>query len=871
MLRKILLPGILAMLVIPNVSLVLGAGKATGTPTQPAESANEPAKKDDGGLSSKDLNLPPPLGPLAVEDAIKSFVLPPGFKIECVASEPLVEDPVAVQWDGDGRMWVVEMRGFMPDAYGHHEDEPIGRISILEDTTGSGHYDKKTVFLDNLVMPRTVSLVGDGVLIGVPPKLIYCRSSKHDDHCDQQTVIIPDYAATGNVEHQANGNVWMIDNWLYNAKSATRLHYEGHGKFTTDITAFRGQWGICQDDYGRLFYNYNEDGLRGDLIPSEYLERNPHYHSPSGVNVQISKDQSVYPARKNLTNRSYRLSEVGPNGKLRKYTSACAPMVYRADLLPKEYYGSVFIAEPAGELIRRDVLDEEDGTVNGHSVHGDTDFLASTDERSRPVSLYTGPEGAIYFVDMYHGIIQHNTYVTPFLRRQSIERGLDKGLHFGRIYRIVPDDFKQPPQPHFQNAPDSQLVELLSDSNGWKRDTAQRLLVERGLDQADQAAIKPLKTLLTKGDNPLGRLHAMWTLDGLKALDQKSVLAALKDHDPHVRAAALRHCDALLRGKTAADILPNVMALGDDTDPAVRLQFALTAGPFTAFDDALVKILESDGANPYIRDAIITGLGGREEFILQRLLADAGFNADKPGRAAVVSALSQCIFADAKRREQIRWLLDVVTKQSTGSWQQVALLEGIINPKQSKGAPPLKPVRLDGEPPSLAAILKLDDPKLKPRLQKLDHLIVWEGKLGVVLPPPPPPLSPEQLALFQSGKVLYQTTCGACHQPTGLGHEGLAPPLVGSDWVDGPPQRIVRIVLNGVDGGIKVNGATFNLEMPPLKVLNDEQIASLITYVRREWDHEASPVTVDLVKTIRKSIEGRENPFTMKELLEVKD
>jgi mono/diheme cytochrome c family protein/glucose/arabinose dehydrogenase len=859
---KIVLPAVLAALVLPNAARVLGAGKADA-PQQPAESSNGPQKKDDGGASSKDLDLPPSPGPLPVEESIKDFKLPPGLKIECVASEPLVEDPVAVQWDGNGRMWVVEMRDYMPDAYGHHEDQPIGRVSILEDTTGNGHYDKKTIFLDNIVMPRTVSLVGDGALIGIPPKLIYCTSSKHDDHCDTQTVLIPDYAATGNVEHQANGNVWMMDNWLYNAKSATRLHYDGHGKFTTDITAFRGQWGISQDDFGRIFYNYNADGLRGDLIPSEYLGRNAHYHAPSGVNVQISTDQHVYPARKNLTNRSYRPSEVGPNGKLRVYTSACAPMVYRATLLPKEYYGNVFIAEPAGELVRRDQLTEKDGIVSGHDVHGETDFLASTDERSRPVSLYTGPEGAIYVVDMYHGIIQHNTYVTPFLRRQSIARGLDKGLHYGRIYRIVPDDFKQPPQPHFQNAPDEELVSLLSDSNGWKRDTAQRLLVERGLDKADTAAVKPLKALLTKGENPLGRLHALWTLDGLKALDQKTVLAALKDTDPHVRAAALRNCDALLRSKTAGDVFPSVLALAGDTDPAVRLQYVLTVGPFADADDSMVKILESECANPYVRDGIITGLGGREESILQRLLSDTNFSAEKPGRAAVVSALSQCIFADSKRQEQIHWLLEAITKESTGSWQQIALVDGIINPKQMKGAPPLKPVRMNGEPPVLAAILKLDDAKLKPRLPKLDHLIVWEGKPGVVLPPPAPPLTADQMKLWQSGKILYQTTCGACHQPTGLGHEGLAPPLVGSDWVEGSPQRVVRIVL-------KVNGATFSLEMPPLKVLNDDQIASLITYVRREWDHEASPIDAELVKSVRKELEGREAPFTMKELLDVK-
>jgi mono/diheme cytochrome c family protein/glucose/arabinose dehydrogenase len=884
---------VLSAIVLVGISIVWGCSRQSepeapkpqvaATKPQPVETAppvkapatnpqaKPPAPKDDGGVSAKDLDLPPPQGPLSVSEALKSFKLPEGLKMECVASEPLVEDPVAVQWDARGRMWVVEMRGYMGTIDGGGEDQPVGRISILEDTKGNGIYDKKTIFLDKLVMPRTVSLVGDGALVAVPPNLYYCRDSKGDGHCDEQTLVAADYAKGGTVEHQPNGLVWMMDNYLYSAKSSARYHYDGHGKFSVDPTAFRGQWGICQDDVGRIFYNYNSDGLRGDIVPSEYAGRNPHYRNAVGVNVKISPDQHVFPARKNLTNRSYKLEEVGPNGKLLVYTSACAPLIYRGDVLPAKYYGNAFIAEPAGELVRRDFLDEEDAIISGYSVHGEMDFLASTDERFRPVNIQTGPDGAMYIVDMYRGVIQDKVFVSPFLRRQSLARGLDKGLHYGRIYRIAPDGFTPPAKPHLAEATSVELVKSLSHANGWYRDTAQRLLVERALDKTDLTTVDPLKELALKGENPLGRLHAVWTLDGMKKLDEKTVVAALSDQDGRLRAAAIRLIEPLLRGKSAADLMPRVLALSTDADPSVRLQFALSLSPFTAADDAMFAILAGDSYNAYLRDAVISGLNGRELAMLEKLMKEPAFGKEAVGRSSVLLALAQCVFADGKRHEGIQTLLRMIADLKPGDWRQLSLLDGVVGvvPREGKAAMKPKAVRLDGPPPELSTILKMTNEDVHARAVKLDKLIVWVGKPGVVVPPPPPPLTAAQQARFEAGKALYQTTCGACHQPTGLGHEGLAPPLVSSEWVDGSPARIARIVLNGLDGPIKVNGATYQLEMPPMKALDDEQLASLMTYIRREWDHEAGPVEAALVANVRKETEKREAVWNVKELMEI--
>ena len=840
-------------------SLIDGIATATGL-------------KDDGGASAKDLDMPPSEGPLPVDRALKSFVIPKGLRIECVASEPMIEDPIDVQWDARGRMWVVEMRGYMSTVDGGAENDPVGRISILEDTKGTGVYDKKTIFLDNLILPRTVSLVSDGALVAVPPNLYFCQDTKGDGKCDKQTLVAADYAKGGSVEHQPNGLIWMMDNSLYSAKSSMKYRYDGKGKFSFEPTAFRGQWGMSQDDHGRLFYNYNSDGLRADIVPSDYVQRNAHYRSASGVNVKIINDQRVYPARKNLTNRSYRITEVGPEGKLLVLTGACAPVINRSPLFGKEYFGDSFVAEVAGNLIRRDKLIEKDNTITATSVHDKTDFIASTDERFRPVNMHIGPDGALYIVDMYRGVIQDKVFVSAFLRRQSISRGLDKGLHYGRVYRVVPEDFKQPVAPNLASNSSAELVAQLNHPISWYRDTTQRLLVERALDTGDETSVAPLKALIANGENPLGRLHALWTLDGMKKSDEKTLLAAMNDKEPHVRAAALRLIEPFLRGKTAADLMPQVLKLAGDNDPIVKLQFALSLSPFTAADDALYQILTGPIENSYLRDAVITGLFGREGAVLEKLLKDKNFAEKAAGRADVLTALSQCVFADGKRQEGIVKLLEQVVSQKPGNWKQIALLDGIIGvaPKDGKPGLKVKPVRLDGPPAQLEAIKKITEKAVVSRAPKLDSLIVWVGKPGVKVPPPPPPLSGDEAARFEAGKQLYQTTCGACHQPTGLGHEGLAPPLVGSEWVDGPPERIARIVLNGLDGEIKVAGAKYKLEMPPLKALEDDQIAALITYIRREWDHESTPVDVALVKKVRAEVGNRETAWTAHELEKVK-
>src|SRR2546429_7526717 len=455
---------------------------------------------DEGGetqLSRVPKELIPPAPVLPTDQALKTFKLQPGFRLELVAAEPLVESPIQIAFDPDGRIWVLEMRGYMPNIDGRGELEKVGDVVVLEDTDGDGRMDRRTVFLDGLVMPRALALVRGGALVAEPPNLWFCRDTNGDQKCDEKTLVASDYAteddpklgARASPEHASNGLLRALDNWIYSANHTTRFR-DTDGAWQREPTIFRRQWGISQDDFGRLFHNSNEDPLRADFVPSTYLGRNPHYRSAAGVNVQLYDDKAVWPARVNPgVNRGYRTGQLRPDGTLATFTAACAPLVYRGDNFPDEVHGNVFVCEPAGNLIKRYVLEQRGVSFKATNAYEKAEFLASTDERFRPVNLNDGPDGCLYIVDMYHGILEHHLYVTSYLRQQILDRGLDKHSGLGRIYRVVTESKPPGPKPHLAKASSEELVKCLSHPNGWGRDTPQRLLVERN----HSSSVAPLK------------------------------------------------------------------------------------------------------------------------------------------------------------------------------------------------------------------------------------------------------------------------------------------------------------------------------------------------------------------------------------------
>jgi glucose/arabinose dehydrogenase/mono/diheme cytochrome c family protein len=816
----------------------------------------------------------PPSPALSPEEALKTFKLAPGFKIQLVASEPLIQDPVAMAFDPDGRLWVLEMRGYMPNVDGTGEGEKKGRVLILEDTDGDGKMDKSTVFADGFFLPRALALVRGGALVAEPPKLWFLRDTNGDGKADEKIEVAKDYGNRTSPEHTANGLLWGMNNWIYSANFTTRYR-SLEEDWKKGPTAFRGQWGISQDDFGRLFFNSNEDQLRCDLLPSAYLFRNPNYRSPMGANFQAIKEQSVWPVRVNPgVNRGYRPGQLRTNGTLATFTAACSPFVYRGDNFPAEFRGNVFICEPAGNLVHRNLLEEKDGVINAKRAYDNSEFLASTDERFRPVNLTVGPDGALYVADMYRGVLQHRIFVTSYLRQQILSRGLEKPLDMGRIYRVVHEGTTLDAKPQLAKASSADLVKYLGHANAWYRETAQRLLVER----ADASVSGALKKMATSDANQVARLHALWTLDGMGQLDQQTLFADLKCEFPKVRATAIRLLEPFFKSEDKADVLARLNELvTKDKDSDVQIQLALTFGEVAdpAAEQGMLQLAKQSSSIPLVREALLSGLVVRELEFTVKLLADKAWEEKQPGREELLRSLAQCVFTEGKPK-RIEQLLDLAAKQNGSvAWRQLALLDGIGSSAPTKGKSKnvvrVKRIKFAAEPAALAAMNKSTDKKVRDRVEKISELITWPGQPGYEADPPVVPLTEPQLALFNQGKPLFEGTCAQCHQPHGLGQEGLAPPLVDSEWVLGPDKRLARIALQGVHGPLNVKGRKYEMDMPAFgSAFTDEQVAAILTYIRRSWDHTGSAVSPDTVKSVRSETAKREEAWSESELLKIR-
>jgi glucose/arabinose dehydrogenase/mono/diheme cytochrome c family protein len=457
------------------------------------------------------------------QEAIANMKLEDGFEVQVVSAEPHVEDPVALQFDADGNMWVVEMRGYMQDTEGRGENQPLGRIKILEDKDDDGEYETAHIFLDSLVMPRAVALVPGGVLVIEPPKLLFVENN--NGKAGRKMILDSLFAEGGNIEHQPNGLMQAMDNWIYSAKSSKRIRYLNN-KWVIENTQFRGQWGITQDDYGRLFYNDNSTTLLGDnFLPNAFTENQTYKRqSDHSYNLQLVSNH-VFPSRSTTgVNRGYEDGALDSNGKLVNVTAACGPVIYRGDNFPDAYRGNAFVMEPSAYLIKRILLNQD----SNHFVHGafayeNKEFLTATDERFRPVNAYTAPDGTLFFIDMHRGVIQHTTYLTPYLRHYIDSLNLERPIGMGRIYRIKWKAHDVSKKLHLSTFSNKDLVQLLTHKNGWYRDMAQRLLIARG----DTTIIADLK-VLTAASNPVTELHALYTLEGLQALSPQFLLQAAR-------------------------------------------------------------------------------------------------------------------------------------------------------------------------------------------------------------------------------------------------------------------------------------------------------------------------------------------------------
>ena len=728
-------------------------------------------------LAPPDFSVSPVLSP---RESLRRMQVEEGFEVKLVASEPLVDTPVALTFDARGRIWVVEMHGYMQDTLGAGEDLPNGKIVILEDTDHDGVADRRTVFLDSLVLPRALCLIENGLLVGEPTNLWYYEIV--NDRPGKRVLVDAQYTEGGNVEHQPNGLLRAMDNWIYNAKANKRYRKQGD-RWLIERTHNRGQWGISQDDYGRLYYNNNSQNLLGDYFAPGFGATNRNLRGVAGYNEKIVDDNKVYPARPTPgVNRGYMKGTLDDSLRLRNVTAACGPLVYRGDLFPASHRSNVFVAEPSANLIKRNVLDEAGYLVKGEQAYAGREFLASTDERFRPVSLYNGPDGALYVVDMYRGIIQHKTYLTPYLKEEIGRRNLTQPLTYGRIYKVVPKG-KVPQTVTLSNAP-AELVARLGHANGWVRDQAQQMLVDGKYPEA----VPLLRQALKETQNTLKVLHALWTLEGLNALQTDEVLALLRQPTRPIRMQALSVLPSVLSASNHAQYTTALNQLLAQNDTLAAPYLAFVANSLRPFDEKgadqlLQKLVAKYPNDRYVADAVISNLQDRESTFQNEVLAST------PG--------SNQAF-DRRLRQVVTYIQNTLANR---------------------------------------------DPAVLTRA-------------------------------YPKGAAMFSSTCQMCHGADGNGVKALAPPLNKSEWVTGNKEKLIAVVLFGLTGPVEVGGHVYespeiNGDMPGIgydKTLPNEDIAELLSFIRKSWQNNASPVTKEEVATVRQKLAGREKAFTAEEL-----
>lgn len=815
----------------------------------------------------------PPASVLTAEQQLASFRVAPGFRVELVASEPMVANPIFFEFDEDGRLWALEYRGYMRDLDGRGEADRICRLVVLEDTDADGRADVSHVYLDGLVMPRSFAFVEGGVLLAEPPTLWFCQDTDNDLRCDTRTKV-GTYGVAGNPQHTANGLRRGLDNWLHSADWNERHRFRD-GQLIVEEVLARGQFGVSFDDLGR-FYTCRENlAAIADYIPEEYLRRNANlvslYHRSQnrerfGVQVRISrKAQEVFPIRPTPQITLGGL-ELRDDGTLRTYTVVAGTCVYRGHQFPDDAYGNLFVPEAGGHLVGRLALEGDVGPSARRYYPDGQELLASTDERFRPVNARTGPDGALYIADMYKGIIEHVIFMVPWLADQIRERGLESGNDRGRIWRIVATDRPiDRRSPALSNAPVTELVTTLNHPNGWHRDTAQRLLVDR----RPAGAVPLLRRLVTDGAAPRGRVHALWTLEGMDALDETTVRAAVRDMHPGVRATGLRVMERL---STSSNPDAIVQAVGDLLDrdnalvPVVAQQAILTLGTAMAASGALERMqqLLEIRSDWLARAAVLTGVGNREiEFLRSRLDRRSGGQPWRQDDLALFHDLA-CLVALDGRPDRIESLLRTAHTPGLALDVTRSLLDGFL-------AMDGGPVTLARRPEILDILDASDAVGDNERAMKLRRRATWPGntpwaEARVDLAP----LTEEHAELVRQGADTYTRFCGGCHQPHGGGLEGVAPPLIRSEWVSGPPEHLARIVLHGLVGPIQVRGEEWNLYMPGFGssgAVSDSQIAGVLTFIRRAWGNRAGPVEPDLIAHERVSTAGRTFPWTASELM----
>jgi mono/diheme cytochrome c family protein/glucose/arabinose dehydrogenase len=552
-----------------------------------------------------------PVPVLTPAEEAKRFWLPPGYKLEPVLADPDIEEPAQIAFDGNGRMFVLELRGYMQNADADGELDPVGRISVHEDKDNDGTYETHGVFVDRLVFPRFVTPIGGNAILtkeSNADEVWKYTDTDNDGVADKKELFTTGLGRLVNVEHQESGFVWGLDNWIYSTVNAARIRWTPTGVLREPTGTNSGQWGVTQDNYGKMWFQAGASGMPGYFqFPVQYGafanrdQFEPDLNITWGAPVLIADMQGGMNAVRM------------PDGSLARATGAAGNDIYRGDRLPKDLVGEYLYGEVVARIVRRLHPVKTEGLTQLQNVYPLSEFIRSTDPLFRPVDLTTAPDGTLYITDMYRGIIQESQWSGPgtYLRKRIDQYGLDKIVRHGRIWRLTYDGMGRrttPPRMLAESAP--QLVGHLGDSNGWWRDTAQQLLVLK----QDKSVVPALKALTRPSADPLARIHALWTLEGLGAADAALTRSLMQDADPQMRIQAIRASETAYKSGDKS-LAADLTRMTTDADPEVVLQAVMTINTLKVADAkaliASVKAANQAKGVQLVASAILTPPTGR--------------------------------------------------------------------------------------------------------------------------------------------------------------------------------------------------------------------------------------------------------------------